>query len=134
VSVSYLSAEQILELHSRAIELFGGLDGMRSESQFLSAVFQPQQSAFGDDAYKTIPEKAAAYGFFIAESQAFIDGNKRTAAAALLVFLDANGYVLPCDDDEIALAFESLGKRELDQASFFKWVQKHAKPIAGAGD
>lgn len=92
--VVYLTADQIALLHRRAIEAYGGLDGVRSEQQFLSAVFQPQQTVFGEDAYPTIPEKAAAYGFFLAENQPFIDGNKRTAAAAMATFLALNGFDL----------------------------------------
>ena|SRR6185436_5636012 len=122
MGVRYLSASQVLELHRLSIDEFGGNHGLRSEAQFPSALFQPQQSAFGEDTYPTVHEKSAAYGFFIAESQAFLDGNKRTAAAAMLVFLDANGYRLNCDDDELADAIEGLGERRLDQANFFSWV------------
>ena len=122
MAVRYLSVTHVLELHRLSIDDFGGIHGLRSEEQFLSALFQPQQSAFGEDAYPTVHEKAAAYGFFIAESQAFLDGNKRTAAAAMLVFLDANGYRLNCDDDELADAIEGLGERRINQAIFFSWV------------
>lgn len=71
------------------------MDGVRSEQQLASAVGQPEQSAFGEDAYRTIPEKAAAYGFFIAEGQPFLDGNKRTALLAFETFLHANGTSSP---------------------------------------
>lgn len=66
------------ELHRTALEVYGGLDGVRSEQRLLSAVVQPEQTVFGQDAYETVADKAAAYGFFIAENQPFIDGNKRT--------------------------------------------------------
>ena len=125
--VVYLTADQIALLHRRAIEAYGGLDGVRSEQQFLPAVFQPQQSVFGEDAYATIPEKAAAYGFFIAENQPFVDGNKRTAAAALATFLDLNGYELrEQSDTELAEIFEALGKKDIGQGEFFGWVVNHA--------
>jgi prophage maintenance system killer protein len=54
------------------------LGGTRSPQQLAAAATQPQQSAFGEDAYATIPAKAAAYGYFIADAQAFIDGNQCT--------------------------------------------------------
>lgn len=133
MSVVYITADQITELHRQAIEQFGGLDGLRSEHSLLSAVFQSQQSAFGQDAYPTIPDKAAAYGFFIAEGQAFLDGNKRTAAAAMLVFLDLNGWELSVDDDEIALMFEGLATRQIDQLAFFDWVSGSAAPVQAFG-
>lgn len=88
---------------------------------------QPQQSVLGDDAYPTIAEKAAAYGYFIAEGQPFLDGNKRTAALSMITFLDLNGYELMEDEDEIARMFEDLGAQIIDQAEFFGWVVNHAK-------
>ena len=90
MSIIYLTVDQLKDLHTQALTL-GGVDGLRSEHLLASAVFQPQQSAFGEDAYATIPEKAAAYGFFIAENQPFLDGNKRTGELALVTFLDLNG-------------------------------------------
>ncbi len=80
-----------------------------------------------EDAYATIEEKAAAYGFFIAENQPFVDGNKRTAAAALATFLDVNDYeLLEQSDTELAEIFEALGKKEIGQGEFFSWVINHA--------
>jgi hypothetical protein len=64
--VRYLTVDQVIEFHAEALREFGGLDGIRSPHQVAAAVLMPQQSAFGEDAYPTIPEKAAAYGFFIA--------------------------------------------------------------------
>ena len=88
-----LSVDDLIELHTTALTLsIGGSEGIRIHQQLASAAMQPYQTIFGEDAYPTIPEKAAAHAFFLAESQPFIDGNKRTAALALTVFLDLNGY------------------------------------------
>jgi death-on-curing protein len=106
----------------------GGLDGVRSHQQLAAAVMQPQQSAFGEDAYPTIAEKAAAYGYFLAEGQPFIDGNKRTAELAMTTFLDLNGYELIEDEDEISKMFEDLGAQLIGQGEFFGWVVNHARP------
>jgi death-on-curing protein len=94
MDVEYLTVDQVLELHRRVLSLYGGLDGVRSEHQLGAAVLQPQTSAFGEDAYSTIPDKAAAYGYFMAENQPFIDGNKRTGALTMITFLHLNGYEL----------------------------------------
>jgi hypothetical protein len=74
-------------LHEIALEYGGGLNGIRSQQTLASAIGQAEASAFGEDAYPTIPEKAAAYGFFIAEGQPVVDGNKRTALLAMETFL-----------------------------------------------
>lgn len=127
--VVYLTADQVIALHRRALEAYGGLEGIRSEHSLFSAVACAEQSVFGEDAYPSVPEKAAAYGFFIAENQPFIDGNKRTGAAALTAFLRLNGYEIREDhDEELAEMFELLGDRIIDQSEFFGWVSNHAKP------
>jgi death on curing protein len=103
---------------------------VRSEHQLGAAVLQPQTSAFGDDAYPTVPEKAAAYGYFIAENQPFIDGNKRAGALAMVTFLHLNGYELvPSDDEELARVFEDLGKDMIGQSEFFSWVVSRVRPL-----
>ena len=122
----YLTVDQVIEFHGEALREFGGLDGIRSQSQVSAAVLMPQQSAFGEDAYPTISEKAAAYGFFIAEAQAFIDGNKRTAAIAMEAFLILNGYELQMSDDHIAELFEKLGSDEIGQREFFGAISTHS--------
>ena len=117
----YLTVDQVLEFHQEALA-FGGSAGVRSEHLLASAVFQPQQSAFGEDAYPTIGSKAAAYCFFIAKNHAFVDGNKRTAAAAMLAFLELNGLEMKASDDEIAEAIEAMAADAMGQTEFFDWV------------
>jgi death-on-curing protein len=61
---------------------------------------------------------AAAYAFHLAESQAFLDGNKRTGIAVALVFLRLNGVTVPRATEElyaamIAIAEKRMGKPEL---------------------
>jgi death on curing protein len=57
-----------------------------------SAVTRPKSSAFGDDAYPNLALKAAALLHSIARNHALIDGNKRLAWLATVVFLDLNGH------------------------------------------
>jgi len=121
--VEYLTIDQVMAFHELAIQEFGGLGGLRSADVLASAVLTPQQSAFGEDAYPTIPEKAGAYA---------ASGNKRTAALAMLVFLDVNGYELQRSDDEIATMFEALAQRHVDRWEFIGWVVNHARPISPA--
>ncbi len=99
----------------------------------MSSVFQPQQTVLGDDAYPTVPEKAAAYTFFIAQNQPFIDGNKCTALLAMTVFLEINSYELVDDDDAIAQMFEDLGNGVVGQGEFFEWVSSHARALNATG-
>ena len=125
MDVIYLSVEIVQDFHARALREHGGIAGLRSQELLESAVFQPQQSAFGEDAYPTPASKAAAYGFFIAQNQPFLDGNKRTAAASMLAFLYLNGHTLDQTDDQIYEAFIGLARKDLSQADFFAWVERY---------
>ena len=60
--VVYLTVWQVEAYHAQALKEHGGLDGVRSREALESAVAQPQQSAFSEDAYPTPAEKAAAPG------------------------------------------------------------------------
>lgn len=85
----FLTAEQVEAFHQRALELYGGSDGLRDGPLFEGAVDQAQNVYWyghGD-----LFDVAAAYAFHIAQAQAFLDGNKRTAVAAALTFLKLNG-------------------------------------------
>ncbi|MGF1531057.1 MAG: type II toxin-antitoxin system death-on-curing family toxin [Puniceicoccaceae bacterium] len=91
----FLTPEQVEAFHKRSLELYGGADGMRNRSLFEGAVAQAQNVywyAHGD-----LFDLAAAYCFHIAQAQAFIDGNKRTAVAAALTFLKLNGIKTSID-------------------------------------
>jgi death-on-curing protein len=125
-AVVYLTADQVLELHADVLML-GGTDGLRSVHLLHSAIGQAERTAFGEDAYPSIPEKAAAYAFFIARNHPFIDGNKRTAVSAMLVFLELNGFDFVEDQDRIADAFEQMAAGEMDQGTFFDWVCRRSQ-------
>ena len=64
-----------------------------------SAAARPRSSAFGEDAYPTLPLKAAALLHSLARNHALVDGNKRLAWLATTVFLDINGLPSDLSDD-----------------------------------
>ena len=68
-----------------------------------SALARPRSSAFGEDAYPSIPLKACALLHSLVKNHCLVDGNKRLAWLATTVFLAMNGYEVHLDDDE---AFE----------------------------
>lgn len=94
-----LSVAQVIALHDRALDRYGGKSGIRDQGALASAVAQPAMEAFGAELYPSLVEKAAAYLFFLARNHAFDDGNKRTAYASSAVFLLMNGLEFPNNDD-----------------------------------
>jgi len=87
----FLTLKQVLELHARQIEKFGGAEGIRDIELIQSAIAQPQQGFGGESFHKTLAEMAGAYLFHLAKNHGFVDGNKRIGAVAALTFLEMNG-------------------------------------------
>ena len=85
----FLTRAIVDAIHEDQIDMFGGLHGVRDENALESAIAAAQNVYHygGGDIY----EVAAAYGYHLAESQAFFDGNKRTGVQAVLVFLEGCG-------------------------------------------
>src|SRR5262245_6727092 len=87
----HLTLQIVREIHAEAIARSGGSDGVREAALLESAVAAPQASFGGQSPYKDIAEVAAAYLFYVCKNHPFIDGNKRAALGACIVFLRLNG-------------------------------------------
>lgn len=93
--VVYLELEDLLHLTRRL-----GIGPIRDLGLLDAACARPRATAFGIDAYPTVHQKAAALLHSIARNHALIDGNKRLAWLATVVFLDLNGLSVTLADDE----------------------------------
>ena len=87
----HLGIDIVREIHAEVIKQFGGANGIRDENLLASAVLTTQSSFGGKSPYADIVEIAAAYLFYICKNHPFVDGNKRTAMMAAIVFLRLNG-------------------------------------------
>lgn len=89
----HLDVAGVLAIHAEVLAAHGGLPGLRDVGLLESAVAAPQASFGGQPLIDDPIEVAAAYLFYLCRNHPFADGNKRTALAAALVFLDANGLL-----------------------------------------
>lgn len=87
----HLTVEIVREIHAEAIARFGGSGGVRDNALLESAVAAPQASFGGKSPYRDLAEVAAAYLYYLCRNHPFIDGNKRAALGACIVFLRLNG-------------------------------------------
>jgi len=103
-SLKHLTVEAVKAIHREVLAAHGGAVGIRDETLLESAVAAPQASMMGQSLISDPLEIAAAYLFYISRNHPFLDGNKRTALAACLVFLENNGLFpdrkLPINDWE----------------------------------
>jgi death on curing protein len=123
----FLSLEDVLELHEMQLESYGGATGIRDSGLLESAVMIAQASFSGEYVHKTIFEMAAAYAFHIAENQPFVDGNKRTALASALVFLDWHNVEINDPQEELFHAMIGLAQKTLDKTGLAALLVKLSK-------
>ena len=93
----FLDLDELLYV---AVRTLGAEPEVRDLGLLESALARPQASAFGQDAYPTIHEKAAALLHSVARNHALVDGNKRLALAAAIAFYGLNGMRLTLTNDE----------------------------------
>jgi death-on-curing protein len=89
-TLKHLTVEAVKAIHREVLAGHGGAAGIRDETLLESAVAAPQAMMMGQSLISDPIEIAAAYLFYICRNHPFLDGNKRTALAACLVFLEAN--------------------------------------------
>jgi death on curing protein len=105
----YLSLKDLLDLVK---ELSAG--PVRDLGLLDSACHRPQAAFFGQEAYPSLAAKAAALMHSLACNHALVDGNKRLALLATVVFLRINGHTLDLTDDEAFELTVSVAAGELD--------------------
>ena len=113
VGPKFLSLAEVLYLHDESLRRHGGSTGIREHGLIASALGSAQNAFWYGRG--EVFEIAAAYAFHLAESQSFIDGNKRTAAAAAISFLRKNGVRFPKDDGSVYRAMIEIAEKKLNK-------------------
>ncbi|MHA1165036.1 MAG: type II toxin-antitoxin system death-on-curing family toxin [Alphaproteobacteria bacterium] len=116
----WLSLNTVEDIHGEQLVLFGGPEGIRDRGALDSALARPiNRWHYG---CMDFAELAAAYAFGIARNHPFVDGNKRAAFAALIVFLRLNGLSFtPSQADATAIMLE-VASGEIDEAGLTRWI------------
>lgn len=123
----WISAEDILLIHSRVIQGSGGLDGLRDRDGLEAAVFAPMQTFGGQELYPSDTEKIARLGFGLASNHAFVDGNKRISAMMTQLLLKWNGYDLTLRTGELADMFIAIADGTANGKDLLDWVYAHLR-------
>ena len=120
-----LTKEQILMLHNELIRQTGGPGGLRDEGILDSALNAPFQG-FGDvDRFPSLQQKGARLGYGLICNHAFVDGNKRIGAHAMLLFLSLNGIELEYTQNELSDMILDVAAGNLRFEDMVKWIIKH---------
>ena len=118
-SVQFLSVDEILAIHERLIEQFGGATGIRDKGLLESALFRPQTGYYND-----LAEMAAALFESLLVNHAFVDGNKRVAFFATDIFLRLNGWKISVDAAEAdSFLIDMLERNDCSYDNLLPWIR-----------
>jgi death-on-curing protein len=127
----WLDIDIVLDFHAEQLALFGGADGIRDRRLLESALARPiNKFRYGETSLAAL---AAAYGLGIARNHAFIDGNKRTALASIIVFLGLNGIDLDAPQEAATAMILSLATGEIAEDVLASWIADHIRPLDAPG-
>jgi death-on-curing protein len=127
----WLDIDIVLDFHVEQLALFGGADGIRDRGLLESALARPiNKFGYGESGLAAL---AAAYGFGIARNHPFIDGNKRTALASIIVFLGLNGIDLDAPQEAATAMILSLAAGEITEEILAGWIADHIRPLDAPG-
>ncbi len=121
----FLELDEVHRIHARSLAEHGGSDGTRDPGLVESALASAKNIFHytrGD-----VFEVAAGYAFHLAESQAFVDGNKRTAVVAALVFLARNGVYVRPSTWELYSAMIDVAEKKKTKADLAEMFRQRAK-------
>jgi len=123
VTFEFVRLDVLLNVHSRLLEKFGGLPGVRDENALGAAISRPQNlEHYGG--VTSVGALGAALAWSILRGHPFTDGNKRTAFAGLVIFLDINGFELTCSEVEETAMVLRAASSEITEDEWKAWVER----------
>ena len=122
----WLDVEILIDLHAEQLALFGGPDGIRDQGMLESALGRPINKFTNGET--DLAALAAAYAFGIARNHPFIDGNKRAAFGALIVFLGLNDIDFLVPSESATAMILSLASGEVNEEGLTRWIRDNWPP------
>ena len=117
----WLSIEEVIDIHAEQLAVFGGPEGIRDRGMLESAVTRPMnQWHYGQTDLAFL---AAAYAFGLVRNHAFVDGNKRIAFQAMMVFLRMNDIAFAPDSAQATAIILALAAGEVSEESLARWIR-----------
>ncbi len=111
----FLRLADVVRVHVDQVERYGGRPGIRDMGLLRSALDMPGASFGGEWLHRDLYEMAAAYAFHLSRNHPFFDGNKRTALACALVFLEINGVPIKDPEQRLYQAMVDIASGAIDK-------------------
>lgn len=129
MTVEYLSIGQVLALHAQQVRRYGGRTGVRDRGALERALARPAATFGGEDLYPDIADKAAALTHSLALNHPFVDGNKRVAAFAAIVFVESNGHEFLATPDELVKTMLAVAEGKMAVEALAIWFRQRLRSI-----
>ena len=125
----WLDLDEVIDMHAEQLAIFGGPEGVRDRGLLESAILRPvNQWHYGQTDMTAL---AAAYAFGLARNHhAFVDGNKRIAFQAMMVFLRGNDIPFAPDPAHATAIILSLAAGEVNEEGLTRWIRDNWPPEA----
>ncbi|WP_028984305.1 type II toxin-antitoxin system death-on-curing family toxin [Sporolactobacillus terrae] len=131
--ILFINENELILINAVLIKRYTPLEQIAVKEPFLlnRAVNRPKQSAFGQDAYATIDEKAAALFQSIAQNHAFYNANKRTAFVGMVTFLGKNAIEFDAEKDDVVSFTIKISDQQnkISLSEISRWIQKHSRKM-----
>jgi death-on-curing protein len=125
----WLDVEILLDLHAEQLALFGGPEGIRDHGMLESALGRPiNKFTYGETDLAVL---AAAYAFGIARNHPFVDGNKRAAFGAMIVFLGLNEIDFRVAPESATAMILALAAGEVNEEGLTRWIRDNLPAESG---
>ena len=120
----FLTLAEVIEVHVDQIRRYGGQSGLRDLGLLQSALAQPQAFFAGQWLHNDLYAMSAAYAYHLCLNHPFVDGNKRTALASALVFLELNGISLLDPRGRLKDAMFRMASGKMGKEEFARLIKK----------
>jgi death-on-curing protein len=124
----FLRKEEVLKYQALLIERYGGIHGIRDEGALESALAAAENRNF----YENVDAAtcAATYAYHLSQAHAFLDGNKRIAAAMAELFLSGNDLQVLSPDDEMEKLILGIASGQTSRDEVERFFAQRIAPLS----
>jgi len=133
MDAQFLLLDEVLEIHTQQIRMYGGSEGIRDRAGLESAIATAMATFDGQYLHPTLPAMAAAYLFHICRNHPFVDGNKRTGANAAVAFLLMNDWDLDLTESELVELVIAVASSVMTKNDLIRIFEERSRPAASRG-
>lgn len=122
----WLTRDIVVAAHERQLRRFGGPPGLRDAGMLESALSRPQNKFYYGET--DLAALASAYAYELARNHPFVDGNKRIAFLAMMLFLRRNGIAFAPDPAQATTIILDLAAGHVSEESLARWLRDNWPP------